>query len=78
VASKFQICPTECISGFRQILILIISIISVATWPKASVCGHSLAGIMDSNPVGRMQILFLVSVVFCRVERALRELVARP
>jgi len=68
VASKFRICPTECISGFPQILILIISNIPVATWPKASVCGHSLAGIMGSNPVGRMQILFLVSVVCCRVE----------
>ena len=68
MASKFRICPTECISGFRQFLVLIVSNIPVATGPKASVCGHSLAGIMGSNPFGRMHILFLVSVVCCQVE----------
>ena len=68
VASKFRLCRTECISGFRQILRIIISNITVTASPKASVCGHSLAGIMCLNPVGRMQMLFLVSVVCCQVE----------
>ena len=68
MASKFRICPTECVSGFRQILSIIIYNIPVAAWPKASVCGHSHAGIMGSNPVGRMQILFLVCVLCCQVE----------
>jgi hypothetical protein len=38
----------------------------VATLSRASVCGYSLAGIVDSNPAGAC--LSLVSVVCCEVE----------
>jgi hypothetical protein len=38
----------------------------VATLSKASVCGCSLAGIVDSNPAGAC--LSLVSAVYCEVE----------
>jgi len=40
----------------------------VATQSKAWVYGRSLAGIVSSNPAGRMDVLFLVSVECCQVE----------
>ena len=41
--------------------------IAVAARSKAWVCGHSLAGIVGSNPAGGMDIC-LVDVVCCQVE----------
>ena len=44
--------------------------IPVATRSKALVCGHSLAGIVDSNPAGGVDICLLL--VLCDVrERSL-------
>ena len=43
-------------------------LIPVTARSMAWVCGHSLAGIAGSNPIGRNGCLSLVSVVCCQVE----------
>jgi len=42
--------------------------IPVAARSKASVCGHSLAGIAALNPAGVMDVFSVVSVVCCQGE----------
>jgi len=42
--------------------------IPVAVRSKEWVCGHSLAGIVGSNPTGGHRYLSFVSVVCCQVE----------
>jgi hypothetical protein len=44
----------------------------------AWVCGRSPAEILGSNPTDVMNILSVVSVVFCKVEVSANELITRP
>jgi hypothetical protein len=40
----------------------------VAARSKAWVCGHSLVGIVGSNPAGSVKSLYILNVVRCQVE----------